>query len=139
MLIVPQEAATASGMAKRSISVAGARVLSQQLRDAVGCRHELAIARVGRSYSCSLDLHALLPLPEPMLRLGPHGSDTLAWLWGNWGTPCRCARFRTSPANRRPGRVHVLVSGLDPAARPGDLGPDMGALRFDARPTYGLS
>jgi hypothetical protein len=49
MLIVPQEAATASGMPKRSISVAGARVLSQQLRDAVGCRHELAIARVGRS------------------------------------------------------------------------------------------
>ena len=140
LLVAPQEAATASGTAERRISVAGARVLSQQLRDAVGRRHELAIARVGRSYLCPFDLHALLPVPEPVLWLGPDDPGALAWLWRHWGTtrPLRqvqdvcgqaagCAEFTFWSADWTPWRALAT------------LAETWSVLRFAARPTYGLS
>ena len=56
---------------QRSLSLAGARVLAGQLRYAAGQRHQAAIARVGRSTACPFALHTLVPVPEPILRLGP--------------------------------------------------------------------
>jgi len=70
----------------RTLSVAGARVLAGQLREAVGRRHERAVARVGTSQACPLDLHALVPVPDEMLRHGPDDPVALAWLWEHWGT-----------------------------------------------------
>ena len=55
----------------RTLSVAGARVLAGQLREAVGRRHERAVSRVGLSQACLFDLHALIPVPGHMLQLGP--------------------------------------------------------------------
>ncbi len=72
--------------AGRTLSVAGARVLAGQLREAVERRHALAHARVGRSRACAFDLHALQPVPPDMLRLGPDHPDAIAWLWRHWGT-----------------------------------------------------
>jgi hypothetical protein len=65
----------------RTLSVAGARVLAGQLREAVGRRHQRAVARVGASQACPFDLHALVPVPDEMLRLGPDRPVALAWLW----------------------------------------------------------
>jgi hypothetical protein len=62
----------------RTLSVAGARVLAGQLREAVGCRHERTIARVGASQACPFDLHALAPVPDEILRLGPDDPERLA-------------------------------------------------------------
>ena len=62
----------------RTLSVAGARVLAGQLRDAVGRRHERAVARVGLSQACPFDLHALVPVPDHVLRLGPDDPVALA-------------------------------------------------------------
>ena len=70
----------------RTLSVAGARVLAGQLRDAVGRRHERAVARVGASQACPFDLHALVAVPNTVLRLGPDDPIALAWLWEHWGT-----------------------------------------------------
>jgi len=70
----------------RTLSLAGARILAGQLRDAVARRHDLAVARVGRSRACPLDLHALVPVPDALLRLGPDDAASLAWLWEHWGT-----------------------------------------------------
>ncbi len=72
--------------ASRSLSLAGARALAGQLRDAVERRHAIAAARVGRSRACPFDLHALVPVPADILRLGPDHPDALAWLWRHWGT-----------------------------------------------------
>jgi hypothetical protein len=71
---------------QRTLSLAGARIVAGQLRDAVGRRHDLAVARVGRSRACPFDLHALVPVPSVLLRLGPDDAASLAWLWEHWGT-----------------------------------------------------
>jgi hypothetical protein len=70
----------------RALSVAGARVLAGQLRKAVDRRHERAVARVGASQACPFDLHALVPVPDAMLRLGPDDPVAIAWLWEHWCT-----------------------------------------------------
>ena len=72
--------------AHRALSLAGARVLAGQLREAVEHRHAVAVARVGHSRACPFDLHALVPVPEAILLLGPDHPDALAWLWQHWGT-----------------------------------------------------
>ena len=70
----------------RTLSLAGGRILAGQLRAAVGRRHALAVARVGHSRACPFDLHALVPVPDAILRRGPDDPEALAWLWANWGT-----------------------------------------------------
>lgn len=69
-----------------TLSLHGAEVLAGQLRAAAGRRHRLAVDRVGHSRACPLDLHALLPVPNDLLSLGPDHPDALAWLWEVWGT-----------------------------------------------------
>jgi hypothetical protein len=71
---------------RRSLSLAGARILAEQLRSAAGRRHQRAVALVGRSRACPFDLHALLPVPSAVLMLGPDDPAALAWLWTQWGT-----------------------------------------------------
>ena len=71
---------------QRSLCAAGARTLAGQLREAAEHRHELALLRVGRSRACRFDLHALLPVPEAVLALGPDHPDALGWLWRHWGS-----------------------------------------------------
>ena len=61
-------------------------MLTGQPRAAVSLRHELGVARVGRSWACPFDLHALVPVPAAVLRLGPDDPASLDWLWTHWGT-----------------------------------------------------
>jgi hypothetical protein len=70
----------------RTLSLDGARMSASELRDAVPRRHAAATARVGRSDACPFDLHALVPVPADVLRLGPDHPDALQWLWTHWGT-----------------------------------------------------
>ena len=66
---------------QRTLSLAGARILAGQLRDAVARRHDLAVCRVGHSRACPFDLHALVPVPGEILRRGPDDPLALAGLW----------------------------------------------------------
>jgi hypothetical protein len=70
----------------RTLSLEGARLLAAALRAAVARRHALATALVGHSAACCFDLHALVPVPGEVLRLGPDHPDALFWLWTQWGT-----------------------------------------------------
>ncbi len=72
--------------AHRVLSLSDARVLAGQLREALEHRHAVAVARVGHSRACPLDLHELAPAPAAILLLGPDHPDALAWLWQHWGT-----------------------------------------------------
>ena len=148
--------------ARRTLSVAGARVLAGQLREAVERRQALAVAQIGRSTACSLDLHALVSVPETILRLGPDDPAALAWLCANWGTtePLRhvaaaSGRHPTSGQYPEPGR-HPDPGGSRPiAAQRGEewkigfwsadwtpwralqrIRRDWPTLHFDLRPTY---
>jgi hypothetical protein len=136
----------------RTLSVAGARVLAEQLREAVGRRHERAVARVGVSRACPFDLHALVPVPDHVLRLGPDDPKALAWLWEHWGTtqPLRHVtediagyqdalhRFETATEH---DAIHFIFWSADwtPWHALAVVAKSWPALRFDVCPTYGGS
>jgi hypothetical protein len=69
----------------RGISVEGAKILSGRLRERVEIRAQAALDDRWAA-ACPLDLHALLPVPEALLRLGPGDPRVIAWLWTQWGT-----------------------------------------------------
>jgi hypothetical protein len=71
---------------RRSLSLEGARILAGQLRDAAEARLRRAAERAAASRACPLDLHRLLPVPPPLLRLGPDHPAAQSWLWESWGT-----------------------------------------------------
>jgi hypothetical protein len=133
----------------RTLSVAGSRVLAEQLREAVGRRRERAVARVGVSQACLFDLHALVPVPDEILRLGPDDPATLAWLWEHWGTtePLRHVAEDVVAGQdaRRPtaehDAIHVTFWSADwtPWRALESLTERWQGLRFDVRPTYGES
>lgn len=126
---------------RRSLSVAGARILARQLREAVAYRHELAASHVGRSHACPFDLHALLPVPDAILRLGPDDPAALAWLWRHWGTTH--ALRRVAEDVRQPGaagpavfRVTFWSADWTPWRALRHLAAGWPTLRFDCRPSY---
>ena len=127
---------------QRSLSLDGARLLAGELRSAVGQRHALAVAQVGRSRACPFDLHALLPLPNMVLRLGPDHPEALAWLWAHWGTTAALRHVALLPPGRaREKALWVCFWSADwtpwraiTAVR--DAWP---RLRFDVRPVYNLA
>jgi hypothetical protein len=136
----------------RTLSVAGARVLAGQLRDAVARRHERAVARVGASRACPFDLHALVPVPDTVLRLGPDDPIALAWLWEHWGTTHALRHVAEDVAARPEAeRRSVLAAGQDAlhvAFWSADWTPWRAleaaagrwpGLCFDVRPSYGRS
>jgi hypothetical protein len=89
--------------AARGISLEGARILAREIRDLVWQDHEEAVALVGVNRGCPFDLHALVPVPWPVLRLGPDHPEAVAWLWAHWGTtwPLRRVEAAPLPARRR--------------------------------------
>jgi hypothetical protein len=136
----------------RSISVAGAHSLADQLRDALAARHALACA-AARQRACPLDLHALIPVPADLLDQGADDPRAIAWLWAHWGTtwPLRHvtaqptgATGATGAAVRRrlqdgQGRVVFRFHAADWSPWPALLAirARWPALRFDLQPDYG--
>ena len=140
----PAGSLTAPG---RSLSLAGARILAGQLRDAAARRHALAIAQVGHSRACPFDLQALIPVPDAMLPRGPDDPAALAWLWTHWGTTQtlrHVAEDAAAGAARQtraaPGEaVWVLTfwsADWTPWRALAQLSAGWPTLRFDARPIY---
>lgn len=130
----------------RQLSVAGARILAGQLRDAVARRQALAVARVGTSRACSFDLHALLPVPAALLRCGPDDAAALAWLWTHWGTTAALRHvsavdtaFADDPApvaGDAVFRVSFWSADWSPWRALAALAAQWPALRFALRPRY---
>jgi hypothetical protein len=133
---------------QRSLSVAGARILAGQLRDAVARRHDLAVTRVGHSRACPFDLHALVPVPEDILRRGPDDFFSVEWLWQHWGTTRELrhvadATVVAGEVRRRPSRagtaeMHLRFWSADwsPWRALTQIAAWWPALRFDLCPEY---
>ena len=128
-----------------TLSIEGARLLAAELRDAVARRHVLAVARVGHSTACPFDLHALLPVPATILRLGPDHPQAVAWLWTNWGTThaLRHVTVEADPARRRAGLADAAVftvgfwsADWTPWQAVARLRERWPALRFTVSPRY---
>ena len=85
------------------LSLAGARALARQLRSAIEINQQRVAAAVGRVRSCPFDLHALLPVPDRLLHLGPDDPASIAWLRTHWGVvqALRHVRLKTGGEDRR--------------------------------------
>jgi hypothetical protein len=79
---------------QRQLTVDGCRILARQFREKVEAHQSRAMALVGQNLACPFDLHALLPVPESILQLGPAHPAALAWLTEHWGITDRLRRVR---------------------------------------------
>ena len=82
---------------RRTVSLAGVKIIARQLRDLLREEHEDACAWVGRSQACPFDLHALMPVPWEMLRLGPDAAASRRWMWEHWGTTWSLRKVQRLP------------------------------------------
>ena len=131
---------------RRTLSLAGARIVAGQLREAVAHHHQLAVARVGSSRACPFDLHALAPVPDDILQRGPDDPESGAWLWQRWGTT-EALRHVTEDAavseqerrRQEPAQAAFCMqfwsTDWTPWRALARLAEDWPALRFDMRPT----
>ena len=147
LLVAPPARAGSLIPPPRSLSLAGARIVADQLCAAVARRQALAVAQVGHSRACPLDLHALVPVPDAVLRRGPDDPIALNWLWTRWGTTQtlrHVADDATAMAVLRSraaaGEAVWAVSFWSADWTPWRALAQMAArwprLRFDARPSY---
>jgi hypothetical protein len=135
--------APATAQAQR-LSAAGARILAAQLREAVGRRHAIAVSAVGISQACPFDLHALVPVPDEILFLGPDDPRALTWLWEHWGTTAALRHVaETTPEKDRLASGTMVLSFWSADWTPWRalmrLAEQWPAVRFDIRPDYGCA
>ena len=119
------------------------RIRAQQFREKVEMRQGPVAELVGHSFACPFDLHALLPVPQSIVLLGPAHPDALAWLSAHWGVTDRlrqvAARDKAS-TGRRLQRGHAVVGygffteGETPDAAIARLAARSPALRFVLQP-----
>lgn len=129
--------------ALRALSMDGCRMLARQFRERYEAHHQRGAAAVGRSRRCPLDLHALLPVPGAILRLGAADPDAVAWLATHWGVADRL-RHATERPDLGPGRrlprgygtlgYGFFTGGDTPAAAIAQLSARWPGLRFVLRP-----
>jgi hypothetical protein len=129
--------------AVRSLNIEGCRTLARQFRERFEAHHLRAAEAVERSRACPLDLHALLPVPAPILRLGAADPAALAWLTTHWGTVDRLRQAAERPdlgPGRRLPRGHGIAGygfftdGDTPGAAIAQLVAQWPGLRFGLRP-----
>lgn len=92
--------------AHRNLTIAGCRILARQFRERVERRQGRAANMVGQGQGCPFDLHAVLPVPDAILELGPTHPEALAWLAAHWGVTDRLRQVtllkRPKPGRRLP-------------------------------------
>lgn len=138
--------AAAQPPAQRRLGIEGCRILARQFRDRVEARQARAAALVGQSRACPFDLHALLPVPDAVLQLGPTHPQAAAWLQENWGTADTLRHVAGRP-DARPGRRlprgHAVLgygfftAGDTPHAAIAQLAVRWTVLRFVLQPQPG--
>jgi len=85
------------------LSLHGARTLARLLRNASEIHQTRVVAAVGQSRACPFDLHALVPVPDHVLGLGPDDPTSRVWLRQHWGTTraLRHVVLHTTKSDRR--------------------------------------
>jgi hypothetical protein len=146
LLVAPPARAGSLAAPVRSLSLAGSRILADQLCAAVARRHALAVGRVGHSRACPFDLQALIPVPEAVLGRGSDDPAALAWLWTHWGTTQSLRHVEavaTDPATQKqlkPGEgtwtVAFWSADWTPWRALTPITARWPALRFAMRPLY---
>jgi hypothetical protein len=127
----------------KKLTVEGCGVLARQFRERVEARQARAAALVGHSLASPFDLHALLPVPDTILLLGPTHPTALSWLAAHWGVTDRLrqvsVRDKATAGRRLPmGQAVVgygfFTFGEMPQAAIDAIAPGWPALRFQLVP-----
>jgi len=98
--------------AERGISVHGARIVANDMRELIETFDVQAANEAGAT-NCPLDLNALAPVPDDLLRLGPEDPAVVAWLWEHWGTTWPLRKVVEVPI----GRAELLLPERHDAVR----------------------
>ena len=131
--------AVAQPAGRKHLTVEGCRILARQFRERVEARQARAAALVGQSRACPFDLHVLLPVPTPILQLGPTHPTALTWLTTHWGVTDRLRQVVVrdkATAGRRVPRDHgvrgygFFTAGETPQVAIDQLATRWPALRF---------
>ena len=131
--------AVAQPASQRTLTVEGCRILARQFRERVEMRQARASELVGQSFVCPFDLHALRPVPGPILQLGPSHPDAVAWLAAHWGITDRLRQVvirDKATMGRRLPKHHAVIGygfftdGETPHVAVEDLAKRWPALRF---------
>jgi hypothetical protein len=79
----------------------------------------------GQGQGCPFGLHALLPVPDAILDLGPTHPEALAWLAAHWGVTklCQVNVLKRPKPDRRLPKGHA-VTGYGLFARGNGLGKE---------------
>ena len=83
---------------------------------------QAAAAMVGQGQGCPFGLHALLPVPDTILDLGPTHPEALAWLAAHWGVTNRLRQVNVLK-RPKPDR-HLPKGSLRPRQWPWRGDPD---------------
>ncbi len=129
--------------ARRSLDIAGCRILARQFRDRAEARQARAAALVGHSGACPFDLHTLLPVPAVILQQGATHPAAVAWLQQHWGVSDGLRQV-AELADPRPGRrlpqgdavlgYGFFTAAETPHAAVAQLAPRWPALRLALQP-----
>jgi hypothetical protein len=127
------------------LSLDACRLFAAQFRERLQDHHQRAFAAIGQSRACPFDLHALLPVPEPLLVLGADHPACRRWLALHWGTTeirharivPTAARHRRQPAGQTLCRWQFFAADTAPRAAIRRLAKTWPDLRLDLRPAGG--
>ncbi|MCW8088282.1 hypothetical protein [Sabulicella glaciei] len=82
---------------RRSVGLEGSKMLAREFRDWIRDGTDLVHSAVGVRTDCPFDLHSLVPIPWPVLQLGPDDPKAIRWMWENWGTTWTLRRVEEVP------------------------------------------
>lgn len=128
---------------RRSLSVAGCRILARQFRDRIEAREAKARDLIGISRACPFDLQVLVPIPATILSKGHDHPAALSWLEQNWGItdlPRRVIlRPDAGPGRRQKAGYGVIGYGFftaqtSPTPAISTIAAHWPALEFQLRP-----
>lgn len=101
---------------RRSLSVAGCRILARQFRDRIEAREAKARGLIGISRACPFDLQVLVPIPATILLKGNDHPTALTWMARHWGItnlPRRVVvRSDAGPGRRQKAGYGVIGYGF---------------------------
>lgn len=96
---------------RRSLSVAGCRILARQFRDRIEAREARARGLIGVSRACPFDLQVLVPIPAKILSKGHDHPAALSWMARHWGITDLPRRVVVRP-DAGPGRRQKAGHGV---------------------------
>ena len=121
---------------RHRLSSPAARKLAAQLSELCWQEHAHAAAQVGTGRGCVFDLHALVPVPWDILRLGFADPAATDWLWSHWGTTWPLRQVRPLAAGPAAWACEFFAADWSPWPALATIRHRFPQLSFALQPAY---